>query len=86
MRAIHQLSSQAASIGNYAVSSGGAYQQTVNALTNTLKESTSYSEEFDNLFANIKYTMGEFVAESPKLYSVYRISACARKSSLPGCG
>ena len=74
MRAIHQLSSQVNSIGNYAVGSGGAVSQTVNALTNTLQQSTSIAEEFDNLFANMQYTLGESIAESTGLYSVYRIA------------
>ena len=74
MRAIHQLSSQVNSIGNYAVGSGGAVSQTVNALTNTLQQSTSIAEEFDNLFANMQYTLGESIAESAGLYSVYRIA------------
>lgn len=75
MRAIHQLSSQASSIGNYAIGSGGAMTQTVNALTNTLQQATSASEEFDNLINNIQYTIGESIAESPALYSVYRVSS-----------
>lgn len=74
MRAIHQLSSQVNSIGNYAVGSGGAVSQTVNALTNTLQQSTSISEEFDNLFSNLQYTLGESIAESTGLYSVYRVA------------
>ena len=74
MKAIHQLSSQATSIGNYAVGSGGAITQTVNALTNTLQQSTSISEEFNNLFKNLQYTLGESVAESTAKYSVYKIA------------
>ena len=86
MRAIHQLASQSSSIGNYAISSGGAMAQTVNALTNTLQQSTSVAEEFDNLISNFQYTLGESIAESSGKYSVYRISSETRKVLKPFTG
>ena len=72
MQAMTNLSGYASSVTSNIANTGTAVANTVYGL-NLLQDTTSYSEQFDNVIKNLQYTYGESIAQGAR-YIPYRIA------------